>query len=91
MQQLRGMLKLFWKEPLWFRLLILSALLASIVFSSSVFTLGGYAESISKFSAAIFFIAFGVKMRRNTKVFTVFLGLAVLCLFLAWNHLGGVA
>jgi hypothetical protein len=72
---------------LWFRAVLGTSLLMSIIFSSSAFTLGGYAGSISKLSAAIFFFAFGMKMRRNRLISLVFLGISVWCLYLAWDAL----
>lgn len=70
-----------------FQILVVSSLLASIVLSSSFFTLGGYSGSISKLAAAALFGAFGVSMRRTRKVSLLLFALAALCLYLAWTAL----
>ena len=54
MRRLQFFYKQFTKEPLWFRMVVSITFLASIVLSSSAFSLGGYSGSISKLAAAIF-------------------------------------
>lgn len=83
MGRIQSFFKLFLREPLWFRMIVGISLLASIVFSSSAFPLSGYAESVSKLAAAIFFGAFGLKMRRNRRVSVLFLAISALCLYLS--------
>lgn len=87
MKQIQSLFRLLWREPLWFRVVLGVSLLASIVFSSSAFPLEGYAGSVSKLAAAIFFSAFGMIMRRNRRVFLLFIAVTVLCLYLAWDAL----
>lgn len=87
MVRVQAYLKLFMREPLWFRMLVGISLLASIVLSSSAFPLGGYSEGLSKLAAAVFFVAFGINMRRNRRVSFLFLALAALCLALSWASL----
>ncbi|PLT29785.1 hypothetical protein [Peribacillus deserti] len=82
MQRILIMIKLFQREPLWFKSLILFTLLISIILSSSIFS-GNYYQGGSKAAAAIFFFAYGVKMRRNVKISILMFALAVVCLVLA--------
>lgn len=87
MQQLKGFFIQFWRDPLWFKALILSTLLLSIVFSSSAFSEQGYYQSISKLAIAIFFVSYGVKLRGNRKVSIAFFFLALISIYLSWNSL----
>jgi hypothetical protein len=74
------MIKQFLKEPLWFKILISLTFLLSIILSSSDNALF---QSGSKLAAAIFFIAYGVKLKRNRVIAVVFFALAVLCIILS--------
>jgi hypothetical protein len=87
MQPIKAMYRQFLSEPLWFKVLVLSALLLSIVFSSSYFSDHGYYQSLSKLAAAIFFGSYGIKMRRNKKVSGAFFIVAIICIYLAWSSL----
>ncbi|PQP83552.1 hypothetical protein C0Q44_02275 [Paenibacillus sp. PCH8] len=87
MQQLKGFYTQFLREPLWFKALILTTLLLSIVFSSSTFSEQGNYRSISKLAIAIFFVAYGVKLRGNRKVSIVFIFLALISIYLSWINL----
>lgn len=80
------MYSLFLSEPLWFKVLISSTLLGAIVFSSSFFSDEGYYQSVAKLAAAVFFTAYGIKFRRNTRTSVIFFAVAVLCLYLSWQH-----
>ncbi|MDF2651241.1 MAG: hypothetical protein K0Q73_7046 [Paenibacillus sp.] len=84
MQRIKFMYKQFLREPLWFKILISSTLLAAIVFSSSFFSHNGYYQSIAKFAAAIFFTSYGIKFRKNTRVSVIFFALTILCIYLSW-------
>lgn len=79
------MYKQFLKEPLWFKVLVLTTLVISIVFSGSVFS--SSVQSIAKFAAAVFFCTYAIKFRRIVKVSVAFYVLAGLCLFVAWGRL----
>lgn len=87
MQQLKGFYIQFLREPLWFKALILTTLLLSIVFSSSAFSEQGYYQSIAKLAIAIFFVAYGVKLRGNRKIAVAFFFLAMISIYLSWNSL----
>lgn len=87
MQRIKFMYTQFLKEPLWFKLLISVSLLSSIVFSSSFFSNNPNFQSLSKLSAAMFFVAYGIKMRKNLTNSLLLFAAALICLFLAWNHL----
>jgi len=78
------MFKQYLREPMWFKLLIATALLISIIFSSSAFS-SGYYQSLSKLAAAIFFLTYGIRMRRNTRVAAIFFVVAGVCMYLAWD------
>lgn len=83
MWRIKFMIKQFLKEPLWFKILISATLLSSIVFSSSFFSDNANYQSGSKLAAAIFFCAYGIKMRRN-RVNSIFLfTAAIICMYLA--------
>ncbi|MCL6574073.1 MAG: hypothetical protein K6T88_20735 [Bacillus sp. (in: Bacteria)] len=83
MQRITFMIKQFIKEPLWFKILISTTMLISIVFSSSFFSNNVYYQSCSKLAAAIFFCVYGLKMRRNRVTSTILFTLAVVCLYLS--------
>ena len=87
MQRIKYMYTQFLKEPLWFKLIISSSLLASIVFSSSLFSENTTYQSLSKLSAAVFFAAYGLKMRKNLTNSVILFAAAVICLYLSWNPL----
>jgi len=87
-QRIKGMYKLFLREPLWFKILISSTLLVAIIFSSSVFADIGYYQSGAKLAAAIFFASYGIKFRRNPRLFVLFLAMALICMYLAWTNFG---
>jgi hypothetical protein len=80
------MFKQFLREPSWFRILIPVTLLISILFSTSSFSDNGYYQSGAKVAAAIFFSAYGIKMRRNFTTSIIFFALAVLCIYLSWHN-----
>jgi len=73
----------FLQEPVWFKVLISTALIVSVIFSSSLLADNPYYKSISKLAAAIIFIAYGYKMRRNQRTSLIFFGLAGLCIYLS--------
>ena len=77
MRRLKFILKLFFKEPLWFKILIITTLLISIILVVHYF------QSISKLAAAILFCACGYKWRRNFRNALILFTLAGICIFLA--------
>ncbi|WP_204787629.1 hypothetical protein [Paenibacillus oryzisoli] len=79
------MYKQFLKEPLWFKILVLTTLIVSIIFSSSGFPTN--VQSLGKLAAAIFFCTYAIKMRRIVKVSVAFYVLAGMCLYVAWDRL----
>jgi len=83
MQRIKFMIKQFLHEPLWFKLLISSTLLISIIFSSSYFSNNAYFQSGSKLAAAIFFCAYASKFKRNLVTSVILYSSAVLCIFLS--------
>ena len=85
MQPIKFMYKQFLKEPLWFKILIPTTLLISIIFSSSFFSNNGYYQSGAKLAAAIFLCAYGIKMRRNPRISAIFFVLVVICIYLSWS------
>jgi hypothetical protein len=85
MQRLRFMFKMFLREPLWFRILVIATLLVSVIFSSSAASSMAYADSYAKIAAAILFMTVGFKLRRNTVLAAVFGFLTLLSLYLAWD------
>ncbi|WP_339819839.1 hypothetical protein MKZ15_03380 [Paenibacillus sp. FSL R7-0216] len=87
MRQIQSFFHLFMREPLWFRMGVVISLLSSIVFSSSVFSLGGYSDSVSKLAAMIFFGAFGFNMRRNRRISFLFFAVSAACLYLSLDAL----
>ncbi len=85
MQMIKFMYKQFLREPLWFKLLVTSTLLIAILFSNTFISENGYYQSAAKFAAAIFFSAYGIKFRRNTRISLIFFGLTILCVYLSWD------
>lgn len=85
MQRITFMFKLFLKEPVWFKILISTTLLISIIFSSSLFSNNAYYQSCAKLAAAIFFCSYGIKMRRNLRISVIFFAVAVLCIYLSYD------
>ena len=77
------MLKQFLYEPLWFKILISTTMFISVIFSSSFFSNNAYFQSCSKLAAAIFFCAYGIKMRRNFKDSFILFTLALICIYLS--------
>ncbi|OMC71702.1 hypothetical protein BK126_06475 [Paenibacillus sp. FSL H7-0326] len=86
MFRIKIMYKQFLREPLWFKSLILSTLIISILFSSSFFSHNEYYQSAAKLAAAIFFFAYGFKYRSNTKISVLFFILMIFCMYLSWDH-----
>jgi hypothetical protein len=84
MQRIKLMVQLFLKEPLWFKLLISFTLLSSIILSSSTFSNMPAYQSISKLAAAIFFCAYGFKLRMNRLISILFFTVAAICIYLAF-------
>ena len=80
MEKLSLSLKGFWREPLWFKTLILATLILSIVFSSGWMSNFPYSEPISKLSAAVFFGIYAYRFRMNRKVSGAFIVLSLLCI-----------
>lgn len=83
MRMIKFMFIQFLREPLWFKVLISTALLASIVLSSSYFSYNPIYESVSKLAAAIFFIVYGIKFRRNLLTSGLLFAAAVVCIVLS--------
>lgn len=83
MQRISFFLKHFLKEPLWFKVLVVSALVISIVFSSSFFSNNIFYYSISKLAAAVFFFAYGIKLRSNVKIAVLFFVIAGICIYIS--------
>ncbi|PGK51719.1 hypothetical protein CN918_28425 [Priestia megaterium] len=83
MQRIKFMIKLFLKEPLWFKLLVSATLLISIIFSSSYFSHNAYLQSFSKLAAAVFFGAYAIKFRRNLVTSVVLFASTAVCVFLS--------
>ncbi|MGN7395761.1 hypothetical protein [Peribacillus frigoritolerans] len=83
MKWIKLMIKQFLKEPLWFKVLISTTLLISIIFSSSFFSNNAYFQSGSKIAAAIFFCTYGIKMRRNLTTSVILFTSAIICVYLS--------
>lgn len=86
MQRIKFMYTQFSREPLWFKILISSALAGTIIFSSSFFPEDSYYQVIAKLAAALFFITYGIKFRKNTQTSVIFFAVAAVCLYLSWRH-----
>jgi hypothetical protein len=84
MQRIKSMIQLFLKEPLSFKLLISFTLLTSIILSSSFFSDMPLYQSISKLAAAIFFCAYGFKLRMNRLISILFFTVSGICIYLAF-------
>ncbi|WP_424767475.1 hypothetical protein [Paenibacillus sp. sgz302251] len=84
MQRIKLMYKLFLSEPWWFKVLVISMLLIAIIFSGSSFN--GYFQSGAKLAAAIFFISYGIKFRRNTRIGIIFFLVALISLYLSFGR-----
>ncbi|WP_075620430.1 hypothetical protein [Paenisporosarcina indica] len=84
MQRIKFIIKQFMKEPLWFKILISSTLLISIIFSSSLFADNATYQGLSKLAAAIFFCAYGYKLRRNRLTSVILFAAAIICIYLVW-------
>lgn len=82
MQRIIFMIKGFLQEPLWFKLLISLTFLASVVLSSSFFSHNDYLQGYSKLAASIFFLAYGVKIRRSFGKAFILFGCSALCIYL---------
>ncbi|MDF2645148.1 MAG: hypothetical protein K0Q73_953 [Paenibacillus sp.] len=85
MQRITFMFKQFLREPLWFRILISTTLLIALIFSNSYFSNDPAYQGFSKIAAAIFFIAYGMKMRSNRVTAIILFAAAAICLYLAWH------
>lgn len=85
MQRITFMFKQFLREPLWFKILISTTLLIALIFSNSYFANHPAYQGFSKLAAAIFFIAYGMKMRRNRTTAIILYAAAAICLYLAWH------
>lgn len=83
MLRVKFMIKQFLKEPLWFKILISITLLISIIFSSAIFANNAYYEGFSKLAAAIFFCAYGIKLRSNGLTSVILLSSSALCIYLS--------
>lgn len=83
MQQIKAMIGQFLAEPWWFKLLISTTLLISILFSGS--NQADY-RSGAKLAAAIFFLAYGVQMRRSRVASLLFFAMAGLSIYLSWRQ-----
>jgi len=83
MQRMIFMYKAFMNEPLWFKILISTTFLASIILSSSVFSNHAFLQSCSKLAAAIFFCAYGIKIRRSFKRALILFGCSLICVYLS--------
>ena len=83
MQRIKFMIKQFLNEPLWFKILISTTFLISIIFSNSFFSNNPYYQSCSKLAAAIFFCAYAIKMRRNLINSVILFTIAGICIFLS--------
>lgn len=83
MRRLKFIYRFYLRQPLWFRILAPAALLASIFFSSSFFADESLYDGWAKLAAAIFFGAWGSRLRSNRQLLIVFCALAALSLYLA--------
>lgn len=90
MEKIKCMVKQFLSEPLWFKVLIISTLVSSILFSSSLFANRPIFESIAKFTAAIFFCTYAIKLRRKQMVSMVFFVLTALCIYFSWSFITNI-
>ncbi|RIX50715.1 hypothetical protein D3P08_18580 [Paenibacillus nanensis] len=84
MNRIKFMYRQFLSEPLWFKIVISAMLLIAIVFSSSSFN--GYYQGAAKIAAAIFFMAYGIKFRRSTRIALLFFAVAMISVYLSWEQ-----
>jgi len=75
------------KQPLWFKIIIPLTFISSLLFSSSLFSYNSNYDSLAKIAAAMFFIVFGIKLKRNKKISIVFFALGLVCIYLSWSEL----
>ena len=87
MKRIKFIIMQFLEEPLWFKILISSTLLISIVFSSSLFSSNAYFQGFSKLAAAIFFCAYGIKLRKSFVNTTIFFSATVICIYLFFHNI----
>ncbi|MGB3261258.1 hypothetical protein [Paenisporosarcina sp.] len=59
MKQFKHFFLTFLQEPLWFKLLVSTTFIASVIFSSTFFSYNAYYDSGAKVAAAIFLGAYG--------------------------------
>ncbi|WP_409289157.1 hypothetical protein [Peribacillus sp. SCS-37] len=83
MRRIRSMAKQFLKEPLWFRIIIITSFIAAIVFSSSFFKEKSFYDGFSKSAAAIIFASYFVKFKRNTYTAAILAACAILSIYLS--------
>lgn len=89
MQRIFLIYKQFLTEPLWFKILIITTLLAAVIFSSSSLPQNGYYQLTSKLAAAIFLQPMAL-ISVQTPGFLLFLVMAAVCIFLSWNSWTGL-
>jgi hypothetical protein len=82
MKKIKLFAGLFFREPAWFKVLIAGSLLLSILFSSSVFS-GDAFQGASKAAAAVFFGAWGIKLKASRGASVAMFLLSAACLGLA--------
>ncbi|MDT0161031.1 hypothetical protein [Bacillus sp. AG4(2022)] len=81
MKKIKLFAGLFLREPLWFKILITGSLFLSILFSSSVFAEGGaFFQGTSKIAAAVFFGAWGIKLKASRGASAALFIAAAVCL-----------
>ena len=90
MKRIKFIVMRFLEEPLWFKILICTTLLISIVFSSSLFSSNAYYQGLSKLAAAIFFCAYGIKLRKSFLNTTIFFTATIICIYLFWHNISNV-
>ena len=90
MKRIKFFIMQFLEEPLWFKILISTTLLISIVFSSSFFSSNAYYQGFSKLAAAIFFCAYGIKLRKSRVNATIFFTATVICIYLFFHNISNV-
>jgi hypothetical protein len=83
MKKIKLFAGLFLREPRWFKILIAGSLLLSILFSSSVFDGYSFFQGASKAAAAIFFGAWGIKLKASRGAAAAMFAASVVCLGLA--------
>ncbi|WP_409297884.1 hypothetical protein V1498_07315 [Peribacillus sp. SCS-26] len=83
MRRFRFMAGQFLKEPLWFRIMIITSFIAAVVFSSSYFKEKSFYDGLSKSAAAIIFASYFVKFRRNRSTAAILAACAILSIYLS--------